>query len=325
MTLQQLKYIVALDTERHFARAAEACFVSQPGLTLQLKNLEEEIGIKLFDRSTVPLKPTPLGAIIISKAKKVLKEADSIRTFVIDEKNILEGDLKIGIISTLSPYLVPMLIKDLRTALPKIIFTIKEESTFGLMKDLEEGTIDMAIMSTPTGNPKLLEFPIFYEPFVAFINPSYSAETGTHFKLSESNKADLLLLEQEYCFNAQLLDICNLKDENTVKEQFFYNINAIETLKNLVRADLGFAILPELSTFHEEINEAYKSFEDPKPAREISLVVSDTFAKNALLEKIREVIWNCLPQNLKQTDNYKKISWNDSPYFKNAIAKITNK
>ncbi|MBA0882441.1 hydrogen peroxide-inducible genes activator [Flavobacterium undicola] len=319
MTLQQLKYIIALDKERHFARAAEACFVSQPGLTLQLKSLEEEIGIKIFDRSTVPLKPTLLGASIIAKAKKVLKEVDSIRDFVIDEKNILEGEIKLGIISTLSPYLIPMLIKDLRAKLPKIIFTIKEETTVGLMKDLEEGAIDIAIMATPTGNSSLLEFPVFYEPFVAFINKSYGSDTDILFKLSESNKADLLLLQDEYCFNAQLLDICNLKSEKKAQEKFFYNINSIETLKNLVRADLGFAILPELSIINEEPNNVYKSFEDPKPVREISLVVSDTFAKNVLLEKIREVIWDCLPQKLKQTVNYKKISWNDSPYFKKAI------
>ncbi|MEM0578227.1 hydrogen peroxide-inducible genes activator [Flavobacterium polysaccharolyticum] len=319
MTLQQLKYIIALDKERHFARAAEACFVSQPGLTLQLKSLEEEIGIKIFDRSTVPLKPTLLGVSIISKAKKVLKEIDSIRDFVIDEKNILEGEIKLGVISTLSPYLIPLLIKDLRTKLPKVIFTIKEDSTGGLMKNLEEGSIDMAIMATPTGSTSLLEFPVFYEPFVAFINKSYGSNADILFKLSESNKADLLLLQDEYCFNAQLLDICNLTNADKAQQKFFYNINSIETLKNLVRADLGFAILPELSIINDEPNNCYKSFEDPKPVREISLVVSDTFAKNVLLEKIREIIWDCLPQKLKQTANYKKISWNDSPYFKKAV------
>lgn len=321
MTLQQLKYIIALDKERHFARAAEACFVSQPGLTLQLQNLEEEIGIKIFDRSTIPLKPTFLGTTVIAKAKKVLKEADSIRDFVIDEKNILEGEIRIGIISTLSCYLIPLLIKDLGDALPEVIFNIKEETTVVLMKDLEEGNIDIAIMATPTGNPSLLEFPVFFEPFVAFTNKSYGSDAGILFKLSESNKAGLLLLTGEYCFNGQLLDICNMKSESKAEEKFFYNINCIETLKNLVRADLGFAILPELSIINDEQNNIYKSFEDPKPVREISLVVSDTFAKNKLLEKIREVIWNCLPQKLKQTGNYKKISWNDSPYFKNAISK----
>ena len=125
MTLQQLKYIIALDKERHFARAAESCFVSQPGLTLQLKALEEEIGIKIFDRSIVPLKPTVLGETIISKAKKVIQEVNAIRDFVIDEKNDLEGEIRIGIISTLSPYLIPLMITNMKRVLPKVNFIIK--------------------------------------------------------------------------------------------------------------------------------------------------------------------------------------------------------
>src|SRR6187402_648659 len=116
MTIQQLKYIVALDEERHFARAAELCMVTQPGLTIQLKNLEEEIGIKIFDRNKVPLTPTLLGIEIINRAKRILREADDIRNFVINEKNTLEGEVKVGVISTLSPYLVPLFIKAMKTA-----------------------------------------------------------------------------------------------------------------------------------------------------------------------------------------------------------------
>jgi LysR family hydrogen peroxide-inducible transcriptional activator len=318
MTLQQLKYIVALDEERHFARAAEACFVSQPGLTLQLKSLEEEIGIKIFDRSTVPLKPTELGTEIIAKAKKVLREVENIRNFVIDEKNILEGEIRIGIISTLSPYLIPLLIKNLQTALPKITFIIKEETTVGLMNDLQSATIDIAIMATPTGDASLREFPVFYEPFVAYISKNDTSQPDTHFRLAKSNTDNLLLLHDEYCFNAQLLDICHLKNESKPLTSISYNITSIETLKNLVRAEMGFAIIPELAVLNEE-KSFFKPFENPKPVREISLVVADTFAKNVLLEKIREIIYNCLPEELQNTNNYKKISWNDSPYFKKAL------
>jgi len=322
MTLQQLKYIVALDEERHFARAAEICMVTQPGLTIQLKNLEEEIGIKIFDRNKVPLTPTALGIEIINRAKKILREADDIRDFVISEKNMLEGEVKVGVISTLSPYLIPLFIKAMKEATPKMQFTIKEASTGLLINSLETGSIDVAIMATPTGNSNLIEHPVFKEPFLAYLNESHPLASAPTYELQPNDKVELLLLQNEYCYNAQLLDICGIKDPGKIKEQFHYDINSIETLKNLVRAELGFAIIPELSVINETQSHLFKPFREPKPVREISLVVSDTFSRKLLLEKMNLAIWNCLPDSLKQHFAYRKIRWDDSPYFVDAISKI---
>lgn len=315
MTIQQLKYVVALDEERHFARAAEVCAVTQPGLTIQLKNLEEEIGIKIFDRNKVPLTPTALGTEIIARARRILREADGIRDFVVGHKNLLEGELKLGVISTLSPYLIPHFIRAMREKLPRVHFIIRELHTGQLIKELETGTIDVAIMATPTGSPNLTEHPIFREPFVAYLNESHPLADSDHYELQPGDKAELLLLQHEYCYNAQLLDICGLKDPGKIKEQFSYDISSIETLKNLVRAQLGFAIIPELSIRNDENNKLYKSFKEPKPIREISLVVSDSFSRKSLLEKMNEGIWECLPESLKREFSFKKIRWNDSPYF----------
>jgi LysR family transcriptional regulator, hydrogen peroxide-inducible genes activator len=318
MTLQQLRYIVTLDKERHFARAAELCSVTQPGLTIQLKNLEEEIGIRIFDRSRVPLKPTALGAEIIEKAKKVLREIEGIRDLVIEKKNTLEGTVRLGVVSTLSPYLVPLFMKALERATPKTEYVVSESPTLKLIKDLETGEIDVALMATPTGNANLKEFPIFNEPFVACLHASHPDVKKESYKLNNDDKLGLLLLKQEYCYNAQLLDICSISKKKA-KEQFTYDINSIETLKNMVRADLGFAIVPWLS-IQNEPSAFYKSFKDPQPVREISLVVSDTFSKKLLLEKIADVIWNSLPKQLKMNIKAKKIKWNDSPYFIKAAA-----
>ena len=315
MTIQQLKYIVTLDKERHFARAAEACMVSQPGLTIQLKNLEEEIGLKIFDRSKVPLTPTKSGVEIINKAKKILREVDSIRDFVINEKNKLIGTVKLGVISTLSPYLVPLFINNMKESMPKVNFIIKEASTFHLMNELETGTIDIALMATPTGNTNLKEFPIFHEPFVAFLHSDHPMVSKDFYELKKNDQKELLLLQDEYCYNAQLLDICELKNERKIKEQFSYDINSIETLKNLVRSRLGFAIVPQLSIINEKDTSVLKPFKDPKPVREISLVVSDTFSKKLLLEKMGKSIWNSLPEELQKGFKYRKIKWNDSLYF----------
>lgn len=322
MTIQQLKYIVALDEERHFARAAEVCMVTQPGLTIQLKNLEEEIGIKIFDRNKVPLTPTVLGIEIINKARKILREADEIRDFVVNEKNLLEGELKLGVISTLSPYLIPLFIKAMKEKAPKVHFIIREANTGQLMKEVENGTLDVAIMATPTGNSNLIEHPIFKEPFVAYLNALHPMAESDFYEMQPGDKTELLLLHQEFCYNAQLLDICGIKDPGKIKEQFTYDISSIETLKNLVRAQLGFAIIPELSILNEKESHLFKPFKDPKPVREISLVVSDTFSKKLVLEKMNEAIWNCLPKSLQQEFAYRKIRWNDSPYFVSSVSKL---
>jgi LysR family hydrogen peroxide-inducible transcriptional activator len=315
MTIQQLKYIVALNNERHFARAAETCMITQPGLTIQLKNLEEEIGIKIFDRHKVPLTPTLLGEEIIKRAKRILREADEIRNFVVNEKNMLTGELKLGVISTLSPYLIPLFIRAIQQATPKINYIIKEANTGQLMLDIETGALDVALMATPTGNPNLIEYPVFKEPFVAYLNKNHPLAKKSYYKLLPSDRAELLLLQNEYCYNAQLLDICGIKNPEKIKEQFSYDISSIETLKNLVRADLGFAIIPELSIINEIDKSLFKQFEEPKPVREISFVVSDTFSKKLVLEKMNEVIWGCLPESMQQNFGYRKIKWNDSPYF----------
>lgn len=322
MTIQQLKYIVALDEERHFARAAEVCMVTQPGLTIQLKNLEEEIGIKIFDRTKVPLKPTKLGIEIINRAKKILRETNEIRDFVVNEKNLLKGELKIGVISTLSPYLIPLFIKAMREMAPKVNFIIKEANTGQLMQEVENGMLDVAIMATPTGNPHLIEHPVFKEPFVAYLNENHPMAAADFYEIQPEDKPELLLLHHEYCYNAQLLDICNIKEHGKIKAQFSYDISSIETLKNLVRAELGFAIIPQLSIVNEKESNLFKPFKEPKPVREISLVVSDTFSKKLLLDKMNEAIWNCLPDELKNDFSYKKIRWNDSPYFIDKVSRF---
>lgn len=320
MTIQQLKYIIALDEHRHFARAAEECMVTQPGLTIQLKNLEEEIGIKIFDRSKTPLKPTTEGVQIISMARKVLLDADAIRDFVVNKKNDMEGNVTLGVISTLSPYLIPLFIKAMRNVAPKMHFTIKEGNTGQLMHDVEAGIIDIALMATPTGNPALIEHPVFQEPFVAYLYDGHPMAGEKLYKLQPKDKPELLLLQNEYCYNAQLLDICGLNEKSGKWEQFCYDINSIETLKNLVRAGLGFAIVPQLSVMNEQDNTLCKPFAEPAPVREISLVVADTFSRKLLLEKMNETIWNCLPESMKQDKQYRKIRWNDSPYFIKSVS-----
>jgi LysR family transcriptional regulator, hydrogen peroxide-inducible genes activator len=322
MTIQQLRYIVALDQERNFSKAAEHCSVSQPGLTIQLKNLEEEIGVRIFDRHKVPLVPTLSGREIITRAQKILREVEDIRDFVIHQKNTLDGEVTIGVISTLSPYLVPSLISQLKVITPDVHYVIKEGPSLLLVQGLETGQLDIALMATPTGNPNVIEHTVFREPFLAYLNASHPQAKQERFVIEEQPQ-NLLLLQTEFCFNAQLLDICGLGNDQELKSQFDYDINSIETLKNLVKAEQGFAVLPMLSVIHELDNPLLKPFDDPMPVREISLVVADTFPRKLLLEKISEAIWKCLPEPLKKEQNYQRIRWNDSPYFVDKMTWVT--
>lgn len=320
MTLQQLRYIIALDEHRHFAKAAEVCMVTQPGLTIQLKNLEEELGIKIFDRDKVPLKPTQAGKEIINRAKKTLHEVDGIRDFVIGQKDNLEGMVTLGVISTLSPYLIPQFMKAVKDKAPKMQFVIKEMNTGQLIEGLLTGGIDVALMATPTGHPLLKEHVVFNEPFVAFHNKEAVKGDNKFYELIPDDAKNLLLLRQEYCFNAQLLDICGTNNHNEfMGDQFRYDISSVETLKNMVRAGLGFAIVPELSLVNDTAPK-YRRFADPAPSREISLVVSDNFTRKLLLEKMKEAIWESLPNSIKEGKKYRRIQWNDSPYFINAVS-----
>jgi len=321
MTIQQLKYVIALNEERHFAKAAEKCMVSQPGLTIQLKKLEEEIGIKIFDRSKVPLRPTGLGEEIIEKAKRVIKETNEIRDFVISKKNELKGTIKIGVVSTLSPYLIPICLSELQKATPDIRYIITEASTIDLLKNIDNGEMDIALMATPTGKKFVREFPIFEEPFMVYLNKEHPQAKSECYKLDSDDASNLILLESEFCYNSQLLNICELESSRSTP-RFSYQINSIESLKRMVKVDFGFAILPWLSTNGEKDhhNAISLPFDPPIPVREISLVTSDTFSKKLLIKKISKVVYDCLPEELKQRTKHKKIRWDDSPYFIKSIS-----
>lgn len=315
MTIQQLKYIVALDKERHFGRAAESCLVSQPGLTLQLKSFEEEIGIKIFDRSVQPIQPTIQGEVIINRAKKILHDVESLRMHIIEEKSDLTTPCKVGIISTLGPYLVPLLLPELKQSLPKTKIQIIEMSTYGLMMSLEDGSIDIAIMATPTGDIHLREFPVFNEHFVAYLPDHWKPSKSALFRIQEKEKNKLLLLKEEYCYNSQLLDICSLRKPPLVNDQIDYEVHSVEALKQMVRQGMGFTILPELAVQHEP-QKHWQVFQEPRPVREISLVVSENFYRTQLLEKFQQAILSSLPKDLSDNKKFKRIQWNDSPYFK---------
>ncbi len=278
MTLQQLRYIVALDNYRHFATAAEKCFVAQPTLTLQVKKLEDELGTLIFDRKKHPLTPTVLGEKILLKARQILREAEGLESLVSSDKTLMEGRFNIGVIPTVAPYLMPHFLKDFTDKNPDTHLVIHEMQTSAIIDGLKKNTIDVGILVTPLEEKMIREIPLYQEP------------------------------NEGHCFRSQVLNICG--EDMKENEGFSYQSGTIETLKNLVKKDLGFTLVPELSILDKKEDKPYLiRFEEPQPTREVSLVVHHSFSKEALLDALRESIQKNLPNVVSKKKHFVRVKW----------------
>jgi LysR family hydrogen peroxide-inducible transcriptional activator len=306
MTIQQLEYIAALDLHRHFVKAANHCFVTQPTLTMQVQKLEEEIGITLFDRSKKPLQPTESGVAIIAKIKSILLEINQLKDHVFHEKETIDGTYTIGIIPTIAPYLLPLFLANFVKEHPTTKLNLKELQTHQIIDELKKGTLDIGILATPLEENSIREIPLYYEPFVAYTSEKFPFKNKTAIKADELKTENLLLLEEGHCFRAQALQIC--QHPTNQEQTFAFQSGSIEALKGLVKSGLGYTLIPELA-IQENDNENIHRFESPEPSREISLVCHKGFAKELLLEKIAESIKANLPTSLSQTQKTRRITW----------------
>ena len=309
MTLQQLEYIVALDNLKNFVKAAEHWYVTQPTLTMQVKKLEDEVGFQIFNRHTKPLKTTCLGEEFVLHAHKVIRETNMLKAIVSDEKDKLDGAYKLGIIPTLAPYILPILLPELAKKHPKIALTIEEQQSETLITGLKNGTIDMGILATPLGENSLREVNVFYEPFLVYFNNDHNLASHKFISPSDLKVEEILLLSEGHCFRNQTLNICQ-QSIGQQKKQFVYQSGSIETIKALVNKGLGYTLVPELSVLNErKTNKSIKRFEAPEPVREVSLVVHESFYKEKLLDVIRKIIMNNIPETFRTSDRFVRIKW----------------
>lgn len=299
MTLQQLEYIVALDEYRHFVTAAEHCFVSQPNLTMQVKKLEEEVGVKIFDRNKKPLQPTEIGKEIIIRARQILRESRQLTEFVNHEKESMEGELSIGIIPTLAPYLLPRLLPIFIKENPKIHLKIQEVQTGQIISQIKSGVIDIGLLVTPISESEIKEVPVFYEPFLLYLPEKHRLFHKKLLLAEDLDPSDILVLDEGHCFRDQALSIChNAKSGTSIG--FEYQSGSIETLKNLVQHGVGFTLVPELSVIDELDSVHVKRFSSPEPVREVSLVVHNSFIKDSVIARLQETIRRVVPERLLQ-------------------------
>ena len=294
MTLQQMEYIVAVDKYRHFVRAAESCNVTQSTLSSLIQKLETELDVIIFDRNSHPIRPTTMGEEVINQAKILLYHASQLKEMVLSQKEQERGSLQMGIASTIAPYILPKLFKQLSTYHPYIHLTVEEARIPNIIQKLERAELDVALLATPLQNKELLEIPIYKEEFVAYISPLdalYEKETLSTDNLPTEN---LWVLQEGYCPNKGIFSFCSRIRGNAS----IYEAGSIETLVRIVDENGGYTIIPELHVpLLKDSQKAHiRPILNPIPSRDVSLVIRKDFVRERLLNILAQSVCNVIPE-----------------------------
>ena len=305
MTFVQLEYIIAIDTFRHFATAAEHCYVTQPTLSMQVQKLENELGIKIFDRSKQPVIPTEAGAEIIDQARKIISEKSVIGEIIQTKKGLLSGELRIAIIPTLAPYLLPLFAKSFTKKYPEIKLLVTEVTTEIIVTKLREGKIDAGILVTPLQENGIKEHVLFYEELLVYVSKKNKAYKKNYMLAQDIDPQKLWLLEEGHCFRSQIVNLCELRKASMENSNFNYEAGSIETLSKMVELNDGITILPELATtyFSNRQMQLIRHFKYPAPMREVSVVVHRDFVKQRLVQVLKQEIISAVPEKMKKNKN----------------------
>ena len=309
-TISQLEYIIALDTYRHFGKAAENCFITQPTLSMQINKLEDNLGVKIFDRSRQPVVPTEMGILILEQARKVVNEAKKMEEIIEDQKLEVSGTLKIGVIPTIAPYLLPLFAKSFMNKYPAIHIQVEELLTEDTLAKIKSEAIDVGIVAGPLDDSSFREIPMYYEKFLGYahqtdLEPADKAISGKDLENSE-----LWLLNEGHCFREQVLNICQNRNFDNILN---YQSGSLEALKRMVDKQGGITLLPELATLDlpPADRKKLRTFKKPTPFREVSLVMKRDFLKRRIIEALQKEIIDHLPENMKRREEneIQVINW----------------
>jgi len=300
MNLQQLEYIVAVDTYRHFATASEKCFVTQPTLSMMIRKLEEELDIQIFDRSRQPVVPTDAGIPVIAQARAVLREARRLKEIVAGQKGEIGGELRLGVIPTVAPYLLPLFLGSFLHRYPMVSLKIYELTTDQIIARLRKQELDAALLATPLNEASIVELPLFYEEFLVYASSGESILKKKYLLSKDIDVHRLWLLEEGHCLRAQVLNLCELRE--SVHRQLDYEAGSIDTLVKLVDLHKGITILPELAVgdLGAAQRKKVRRFRSPAPVREISIVTYRHFVKQRMLEALSEEILSSIPASMRK-------------------------
>lgn len=292
MTLTELKYIVAVARERHFGRAAEACFVSQPTLSVAIKKLEDELGVLLFERGSNEISVTPVGEQIVEQAQRVLEQSNAIREIAKTGKDPLAGPLRLGVIYTIGPYLLPHLVRRMIADAPNMPLLLQENYTIKLLELLRQGEIDVAVLAEPFPGHGLMTQAVYDEPFMIAVPRSHPWAQRKSVSSEELKNETMLLLGAGHCFRDHVLEVCpelSRFSQNTAGIQKTFEGSSLETIRHMVASGIGITVLPMLARPDgaDDGLLSYVPFSPPPPTRRVSLVWRKSFSRRPAIEAIR--------------------------------------
>jgi LysR family hydrogen peroxide-inducible transcriptional activator len=291
MTITQLYYVLAVAENQNFTKAAEKCFVTQPTLSMQIQKLEDELDILIFDRSKKPIELTDVGRKIVNQAKNIVNESYRIKDIVDQQKGFIGGEFKLGIIPTIMPTLLPMFLKTFIKRYPKVKLKIEELTSEEIISRINEGHLDAAIVATPLQSENIKERVLYFEPFVGYIPKNHRLGNKKKISTSDLEIEDMLLLEDGHCFRDGVINLCKVFKDHT-DNQFQLESGSIETLIKLSDEGLGMTLLPYLHTIdmRENAKENLHHFNEPTPAREVSIIYHKSELKMQIIEALHNVI-----------------------------------
>lgn len=298
MTIQQLEYILAVDQCRHFAKAAEFCRVTQPTLSMMIQKLEDELGIKLFDRSVQPVKPTAAGVKVIAQARSVLHQAALIKDIVKEEEQSLKGAFRLAVLPTIAPYLLPRFLQHLAEQHKELDIRIQEMQTAPTLAALQNGEIDAAIIANEPLESNLEGTLLFYEEFFCYVSKKEAVYRKNLIRTADISDERLWLLDEGHCFRDQLMRFC--QREQVKLHQAVYHLGSLETFMHMVESGYGMTFIPELATLQlcPEQKDLVRTFAIPRPTREIYFVTRKDFVRFALSKLLIEHIRESVPKEM---------------------------
>ena len=305
MTLTELRYIVAVAREHHFGRAAEACFVSQPTLSVSIKKLEEELDVKIFERGANEITVTPLGEEIVRQAQSVIEQAQAIKEIAKRGKDPVSGPLRLGVIYTIGPYLLPDLVRQAIELVPQMPLMLQENFTAKLLEMLRTGELDCAIMAEPFPDTGLAVAPLYDEPFMAAVPKSHPLAKRKSLSTDELKNETMLLLGTGHCFRDHVLEVCPeyarfaSAPAEGIRQSF--EGSSLETIKYMVASGMGVTVVPQLSVPKDtQPHIVYVPFTKPIPTRRVVLAWRRTFTRYEAIAALRNAIYACPLEGVKR-------------------------
>ena len=309
ISLIQIQYLIALDEHRNFIKAAEASFVTQPTLSMQMKKLEDELGVIIFDRSKQPITPTAIGEQIIQQARVIFNETGKIETILKDFTGDVSGTLKIGVLPTIANSLVPRLISQVAQKYPELKLTIKEALTHEIVEDLEHNRLDVGIVSIPLHNSGLVEKELYVEKFRIYAHPNHPSFGKNSWKAEDLLADKLWLLSEGNCFRTQTINLCSLPEDKLNHLALNYESGSLQTLKKVVDLEGGATIMPEWEAgeLDDESLNNLRAFKGDNAGRAVGLIYTKFYAKESVIAKLEEMILNSLPNYVSENKDLEII------------------